>query len=220
MQGGQPPLTDHLIEPSEHFREFVPDRLRGLLADLRADMRAGAGSLEELLERHAASATADSAAQMMAMRLYLARVVARAQATVDNFGRDGTAYDRLVFKLRELQSQRGCQLAFVTFNYDTLLDGALERAGMLGPLTEMDHYIRLDEPHLYKLHGSVDWILPARPANRPLTETAKGDAYVIDNAQSLVIEKETRHVRKFRVLLGFLWVISSATTPGRSVARR
>ncbi|OQW65007.1 MAG: hypothetical protein BVN28_02450 [Nitrospira sp. ST-bin4] len=59
-------------------------------------------------------------------------------------------YLALVDHIRK-SGERAC---FVTFNYDTLLDGALEQFGYA--LRDFPSYIKNDLP-LIKLHGSVSW---------------------------------------------------------------
>ena len=115
------------------------------------------GTLETELERFVGDAAEWPAIHMslMALRFYLRSVLWQCS---DQWGAmDGGKlnYVRLVRELEQWRHKRDTRIAYVTFNYDTLLEQALRRVVNLSFIT-IDRYVS-EERGVFKVHGSVDW---------------------------------------------------------------
>lgn len=107
-------------------------------------------ALEQFIKhRFQEAATDEDRRKHLALPWYLQELLWKASRT---YTRNPDNIDLLV--AHALRTQR--QVAFVTLNYDTILDDVLTAVG--GPLDQLEQYADPDRRwSLIKLHGSVDW---------------------------------------------------------------
>ena len=97
--------------------------------------------------------------QLLAIRYYLREIISTCETTWLQETHSVTNYGTLVDQLRTWQSTSNIPVRIVTFNYDTLLEDAWNKAG-LRTLTTIDDYVAGTEFRLFKLHGSTSWFRP------------------------------------------------------------
>lgn len=156
----RPPLANALFDmtwqANRDAAEAFPRAAPALMA-ARADVKAG-GTVEATLSRLQAEGETDPRArsQLMALRFYLQRVLTRVPDAWDSLGVRQTSYVSMLDQLPRSQRDTGQGLCLVTFNYDVLLERALE--AVFGfQYADMEDYQRHDGVHLYKPHGPVSW---------------------------------------------------------------
>jgi hypothetical protein len=71
----------------------------------------------------------------------------------------------LLDRLDKWRSKRDETVCLVTFNYDLMLELALERLGMT--FRDIDSYVEQNTFRLFKLHGSVDCVHPTSFSGEP-----------------------------------------------------
>jgi len=160
----RPPLASALFDVRyEHVLNDFP-KARYAVDRLRAAVARGA-DVEQELERMRERADKDPAyhGHIMAVRYYLRDVIGRAEQSWAFRHGGVTNYVRLVGQVREWARDAGEDVCYVTFNYDLLLDRALEdqiglRRGLL------DTYVSASHP-LIKFHGSVNWFRLCGPGS-------------------------------------------------------
>ncbi|WP_239459983.1 SIR2 family protein [Nocardioides daejeonensis] len=169
MQDGEwrPPLATRLFEPSSREArdcalEFV--RASPLLMHLRSAAAAG-DDIEEVLETYQSERQSFSALQpqLTALRAYLSRLLTKLPDQWHEDAVGQTNYVSLLNELAPVVEQSGQGARFVTFNYDRLLEYAIQ--DVYGKrFREIEDYISSPEVHLYKPHGSVNWSQAAKLA--------------------------------------------------------
>ncbi len=167
MQDGEwrPPLATSLFEPSsreakECALEFV--RATPLLMHLRSAAAAGQ-DIEEVLEAYQEEKSSYSALQpqLTALRAYLSRLLTKLPNRWHEDAVGQTNYVSLLNELAPTFEERGQVARFVTFNYDRLLEYAVQ--DVYGKrFRDIADYISWPEVHLYKPHGSVNWSQAAK----------------------------------------------------------
>ena len=104
--------------------------------------------------------------ELAAVRCYLQIAISRCESRWRNVTSGITNHLSLLREIERL-NKADHPVCLVTFNYDTLLEGALADLGL--GIKEMDDYTRRPTLfRLFKLHGSVDWgrrVEVAFPAN-------------------------------------------------------
>lgn len=100
------------------------------------------------------------ARQLMALRFYLSDFIRSKTAAINEDHAGFTNYVRLLRKIGDWRSENDEQVVLVTFNYDTLIDEALE--SQLGNINlhegdNLDHMTQWPDWKLVKLHGSANW---------------------------------------------------------------
>lgn len=160
----RPPLAAGLFDPdSIEGREAVANfpRAAPLLMRLRRATRQGL-DVEEVLEQIAMGEGSypDTAAQLLSFRAYLARLLAEVPSKWESECQGLTNYVLALEQAdrwnKSLHGAAGGPLACVTFNYDSMLEGAVAR--VFGhQISYMDQYLSSQSVHLYKPHGSVTW---------------------------------------------------------------
>lgn len=100
----------------------------------------------------------------MAVRYYLAAVMEDISETWHRECAGHTTYAQIVSVLSAWAEQVGQRIAFVTFNYDTLLEKALTD-NYLGRFALVDDWVTAPMPVL-KPHGSCNWVRKLSPAWR------------------------------------------------------
>jgi len=132
----------------------IVDLLRG---EITQD---AAASLETALANIAAESGGDAIRrqQLIAFRFYLHRVIADTATNWLRTTRGFTHYLTLMNALYRWHRRTGTPLLLATFNYDVLLDIAVQDAvtgwEFFG---QLPNYIDRDDFRLFKLHGSTDW---------------------------------------------------------------
>jgi len=123
--------------------------------------------------------------ELAAIRCYLARAISGCESHWWNNTRGITNHLSL---LREIQRTRKTDepVCLVTFNYDTLLEGALAHPNIGLEIKQMDDYTRRPALfRLFKLHGSVNWgheVDMAFPANLNMTHPPSVLKHMIEHA--------------------------------------
>jgi hypothetical protein len=185
------PLTDGLVEESPStttlLNEIPGQAASGLVATLRRERRkTGGDSLEKSLDKLVGTA---STRELLGFRMFVQDYMER----VSTLGVEevGTVTNHALL-VRSIESWRAAQggseqVAYVTFNYDTLLDQALSGVYGWSPIDSgedrgLQGYLRGDPRFLlFKLHGSSDWAeitfeqtTDALPLDRDTTGQVKG----------------------------------------------
>jgi hypothetical protein len=156
-----PPLADNLfspIRPAFVEAAFEWGEGAGLIGEIRARIASGAG-VEEALEHFADEAGRghpETVRALVAIRYYIVQVIrdcanwwSREHGRVMNY--------RILFnQLERWRADHNDKAILVTFNYDELLDEALESSGR--QLDDVDDYISQDEFRFIKPHGSTSWL--------------------------------------------------------------
>jgi hypothetical protein len=145
----RPPLAKELFLNVPQFRGIsrTYDRFQPLLPDLEAQE-----NVEAILEgfREKAVSDVECRRQLWAVQYYLRELINYCQANWINHTHGVSNYRTLLDQVRECN-----RVCFVTFNYDTLLDSALQSFDH--PLRTMSEYTSGPKFSLIKLHGSIDW---------------------------------------------------------------
>ncbi len=181
--GWRPPLTAGLFEPrADTFGNVIsqfPD-VRPLIIQLADAVDAGE-QVEDAIQRiAAASAGSDRGSrQLAALQFYLQEVLWRAGVTWAAGAYGLTNYVQLVDAVERWRSQRRELVAYVTFNYDLMLEEAL---GPLVDRTSFDGYVA-ESTWLLKVHGSVDW-------GRGMQ---MGSTYVDGDHRAMLIDRAPEH---------------------------
>jgi hypothetical protein len=189
----RPPLAKDLfanrplfIDALEAFPQCKP-----IVPRLRAPaVISGQMSIETLLQEieEEAKTYTRGTQELAAVRCYLQRAISQCEMNWRSTTRGITNYLTL---LREIErTHRGDEpVCLVTFNYDTLLEAALEHLGLM--VRSMEDYIdRLALFRVFKLHGSVNWaqeVLIQLPGNIYLDHPHLVLRHLIENAAGLPI---------------------------------
>lgn len=145
----RPPLTSELFD--QRFSTILDryPRARSLAA-IVLDRLSRDEALEAILRDLAESKEPHIVRQYQEIPLYLQELFGTVS---EGYCSEPVNYSRLVNRFLASDFER---IAFITLNYDTLLDQALETIDVAGDIRDMDGYIR-DNWMLVKLHGSVNW---------------------------------------------------------------
>jgi hypothetical protein len=148
------PLTDNLLTAASMDNRFP--RLTQLLPKIQRGLQRGE-ALEAILESFSRESAEDPVrgVQLSEMRIYL-RLLIKNKAS--DFSDGPTVYDDLVERIRHWCATSAGTFCAATFNYDTLMDEALQRAGLNYFRTE-DAVSMPTAPFrgYFKLHGSTNW---------------------------------------------------------------
>ncbi len=144
----EPPLTAQLFDATYDDIQFSFPGVDGLRDVILSRVEQGR-ALEQVLGELVANEAHDIRRQVFEVPIYLKMLLGKYTRT-----RPGT-YDTLITLIQE----RDLSVTFVTTNYDTLLDEAIQRKyGPDGVITSISDYNRIDRRWKYiKLHGSVNW---------------------------------------------------------------
>ncbi len=154
---GRPPLANDLLNYPSIAAEYRASR--PVIDYLRRTMLEGDLGLEEALERFSEMAASDDErrGQLVAFRFYLCRLIQNVTGGWLSTTHGFTRYLTLFNYLREWQSQSHERIRLVTFNYDMLIEDALESVISGWRFDSPGAYITREDWTLYKLHGSVSW---------------------------------------------------------------
>lgn len=152
--GGRPPLANELFDDRFNSQISQHPACAPLMDELR-----NCGDIERYLEDRAARSEKYPRirTELLSLRYYLSAVVKQStEAWYDQAG-GVTNYARLLHNLQDWSEDTETNIAFVTFNYDTLLEKAAQ-ASLQKNITNIRDYISEHNFKIYKLHGSVDWM--------------------------------------------------------------
>jgi hypothetical protein len=159
----QPPVARNLFDL--HRTPFLTAAKRfdvagvgGLIMELQAAAQHDSPSVEEILQTQALRAEdgdVDVQRHLLGVRHYLKEVVEGAASTWETLAGEHTNYRALLNKIDRYRRQNDESVLLVTFNYDLLLEHALNaQLGIAKP--HLQSYP--DGPyHLIKPHGSTNW---------------------------------------------------------------
>ena len=152
----RPPLADQLFDEKPPFAAAM-DRFkacRPLISPLR--YRSQGVSVEQALSRLQGTCLQNDQGrrEMVAIRFYLQFMIRECVSGWENRHNHVTNYYTLLHSIR--QNRKDLKVAFVTFNYDTMLEDALSVVMNL-PIKTIDDYVKSPEYKLFKVHGSVNW---------------------------------------------------------------
>src|SRR6266849_6728685 len=151
------PLANQLFAETELVRQTILrfPKCRAIVPQLRHLV--GNISVEEVLEGLQAKAAKDheTACQLMAIRYFLNVMLLECQTRCHDRAGGVTNYGALLNHLFVNRNQEE-PLCIVTFNYDTLIENALEARGLT--FRSFDDYITHSYFRLFKLHGSLNWV--------------------------------------------------------------
>lgn len=94
-------------------------------------------------------------AQLLAVQEWLCRVLTQCTETSIEYVKGATTYVDLVSKLDHWQAQVNVPVNYITFNYDTLLERALEQCQTRPP--SVHGFAFHEHFNVFKPHGSIDW---------------------------------------------------------------
>ncbi len=155
----RPPLANQLFERRGPFEPAVQEygECRPIIPQLR--QLAQNTNLEKVLEALRAEGEYDDQrhVQLHAVRYYLRHVIGVCSQAWPNETRGVTNYSNLVDRIRNWGVRSREPVAFVTFNYDTMLDAACRDVHGFVP-TNINSYISRDDFLVFKPHGSIDWV--------------------------------------------------------------
>ena len=186
--GPRLPLAAELFLPEGLFAECLArfPKCKAIVPYLLSPKSGIEAELEKL--QREAETYPERTRQLAAVRYYLQDMISTCQAQWLSVAPGGvTNYFALIDELRRVPEKA----LLVTFNYDCLIENALEAFGL--KMTQMQDYTRDKEFNLFKLHGSVDW---ARQIHSPV-DLAKKDGHelvaeVIEMAPSLNVSDQIR----------------------------
>ena len=155
-KGWRPPLADELFEARQEFDVYLKkySRCHGLAPFLRD--RSDDRSLEQVLTEFQAHSDENPARhpQLAAIKFYLQEMLWRTEERWRQGIASGTNYDAVLDEINNsFLSEHVC---LVTFNYDTLLEAALQ-ARKINIGSSISSYVNFDRFSVIRLHGSVRW---------------------------------------------------------------
>lgn len=190
----RPPLAAELFANRPNFRQILgQEGIRDAVAIAQQMRRLNDGeTVEARLERLVAEAEEYEPLkrQLTATQLYFQQVLWECGHQWVAGANYVTNYSELVHRLDAWRYRHGQELAYVTFNYDTLLEAALPVAP-----TDVPSYIH-GHTRTYKVHGSVNWGLRVATDSRWGSD---GDwrSEIVRNRERYVSTGEYEVVRHF-----------------------
>jgi len=154
----RPPLANQLFVRRGPFEAAVEEywECRPIIPRLR---QLSQDTLEQVLEALRAEGDDDQHrhVQLHAVRYYLRYVVGVCSHLWPKETKGVTNYSNLLDRIRSWCIRSREPVAFVTFNYDTLLEAACSDVFGFAP-TNIDSYISRDDFQVFKPHGSINWV--------------------------------------------------------------
>jgi SIR2-like protein len=151
------PLADQLFESREMFQAVQRDIPQVMQVSGSLLLRTSGESVEDVLQRYASQIPNYPVreTQLAAVRFYIQGIISQCEAWW--YRADNQVATNLMTLIDQIELARGHRdrPVFVTFNYDRLIENALENRGRT--FGGMPDYIRSDSIPVIKLHGSVDW---------------------------------------------------------------
>lgn len=176
----RPPLADQLFGDREDFLKATDNfrQVKDLIPALRT--RRHGYSVERRLQE-----LSDEAAnypvrrsQLIALRYYLQAIIRNCELEWKKETHDITNHNALMSEVAQWRYKSPENVSIVTFNYDRLIEDALQGIGVVVNGETFPHlhgYITDQNYKLFKLHGSVDWgrctkLLPPVDKDTPQTD--------------------------------------------------
>ena len=173
----RPPLSDDLFGPRPSFGEALRryPAVLPLVARIRRVVRA-ATPLESALSRlrDESETYTKRFPQLLAMQFYLRDIIARCTSEWSRGAYGVTYYQELVDRIEQWRTSKSERVCYVTFNYDTLLEDAIDSVHRI-QLNDFDRYLN-DYCGVVKPHGSVNW---HRQANASPSELETGWSKIV-----------------------------------------
>lgn len=202
----RPPLTQQLFAEGYLQRYLAPyPAARSLIAALSIDP--SKADFETLLSRELeASRSPDLARRFVALRFYLRDLIEESSADWSDIVVGATNYSWLVAEVEHWRDRVGGYVAWVTFNYDQLLENALAdlythdfgHGGV--PDIQLSTYTSPSTWSLTHLHGSVRWTRftpiergPAGRQNAAAVVVAAWDAASDPPSPTTMYQRHERH---------------------------
>lgn len=129
--------------------------------------------------------------QLAAVRYYLQFMLWECEYRWNRDTAQGVTNQKTLLDQIERWRKPGEQVCLVTFNYDTMLETALESLDI--KIADLPDYVASDTYKLIKLHGSVNWGRQVRVSEDLRSKNSWGTVdTLIDNADSLDITQDYR----------------------------
>jgi hypothetical protein len=161
-EGARPPLTAGLFDSRPRFRSIQDEypSAAPVIELLKREIEKKADLEQVLSDLTDESQSSDRMRiALRALRIYLWRVIRDVGEEWGGSGTTSNVYDLLLLELDRLM-RFGEEVAFVTFNYDTLLEEAMRRTLGWRPWS-IDSYVDRSGPvQVFRPHGSVAWGSP------------------------------------------------------------
>ena len=192
LEDGRPPLAADLFSSHETYGEHISHfpRCHLIVPYLRAIP--ADSSVEHVLETLQAEGASDPErkCQLAAVRCYLQFLIYECERHWPPAAHRITNYVTLFDQFRRTNDE----ILIVTFNYDRLIEKALESLGVF--ITEMNGYISNSKIKLVKLHGSVNW---ARDVETEIANVGERNVWEVMNK---LIDKagDLRLTDRFRIV--------------------
>jgi hypothetical protein len=170
------PLADQLFDARESFKAMLRDIPRVMQIVPKLLHRLPGESVEDVLQVYASQIPEypDREMQLAAVRFYIQGIIRHCEDRwYRNANQVATNLMGLVDEIERARRGRERPI-LVTFNYDRLIENALENRGRV--FAAIRDYILPDTTPVIKLHGSVDW---ARRLERIDTARFGGTAWRI-----------------------------------------
>lgn len=163
------PLANELFQASRAFLDIQAKYPALMQVWSRLQQRSHDSTVEDVLaelqseERH----NPDRHRQLVAVRYYLQELIHTCE---QRWYRGHPVPTNMMALLDEIENARQIShgrehAAFVTFNYDRLIENALTNRQY--QFADTSSYVAEGRPNLFKLHGSVDWVRGVRLAAPP-----------------------------------------------------
>lgn len=185
LEEHRPPLADALFESRPAFEEYQRRFPHVMQIAPTLLLRSKGRSVEDVLGEYAGQIGSypQRLSQLAAVRFYLQAVINHCE---QHWCRGSPVATNWMALIDQIECHRGSsgQPLMVTFNYDRLIEQALENRGQ--SFDSLDSYIGANSIPLIKLHGSTDWF---RPIQRFDHRRFGGDTWRIANQICEVIRE-------------------------------
>ena len=210
----RPPLAKDLFENRALFARVLDSipHLGAIVASLRDRISRGRLVEDELAELERVAMTDPRATQqLMAVRFYLQQITRMCGEGWLQLAHGATNFHALVDAMVRWSSHTQEPVLLVTFNYDTMLERAIEQE-LAYAFADMGSYVARSDLKVFKLHGSVDWGHRGPADSLELT----GAPGVIEHAAEVEISDTFEIKRDWNSGRGGdLWVPALAVPVGR-----
>jgi hypothetical protein len=151
----RPPLANQLFEDRDSFLHALKafPQCKPLIPRLR-----GNPAIEQQLAKFEEQAKTfpDRHKQLAAIRYYIQSVLQHLQTNWQQRHAGVTNYGTFLDEVKRWRTETDEQVIFVTFNYDTMLEDAIEQV-FRSQMVELNDYVTHNEFKVVKLHGSINW---------------------------------------------------------------